>query len=284
MSLCSMKYATILFAVSLVCPCHGSVSFSMDATILTAPAGTTAGSLDSVLFYCPCALQPLSGRRLLEKNPDFPSQRESNPSWVNGGGSPQFQVQSQNQDEQQLGGSSGAPSSDNAGSPVVASNPIVIFSGGQFGASWHDSTYGADPFTSYQPAGKDSGTASCHYLPKGSAKSFYGPQGAFNGQKALEFWAYAGSSGVADVDLLLSGAAQCRRLPLRSLSIAESSSGWVKFWVDLNLFSWVQPGGGAFSGCGTDGTSAGDLVKLDFFNSHAEYKALLCIDNVRLVP
>ncbi|GLC49574.1 hypothetical protein PLESTB_000260100 [Pleodorina starrii] len=173
-----------------------------------------------------------------------------------------------------------------------ASSTEVVFSGGQFGAGWHDSSYNARPFTSSAPAGKDSGTAWCNYLPKDAATSFWGPQGAFSGRRALEFWAYAGDQGVADLDLLLYGASAnaCSRVALSELSVVESSGGWVKYWVDLYRFSWEQQGGGggggspSFSGCGSSGTSAGELVKLDLLNlRHPEYEALLCIDNVRLV-
>ncbi|EFJ40182.1 hypothetical protein VOLCADRAFT_100043 [Volvox carteri f. nagariensis] len=265
----------------------------------------------------------LGGRRLLQ-NPDFPSQRNSkpssfilailsamimsymnfeafallvkrkqhvffgagNPSWMNGGGSSSngggnTQEQSQN-NQAQMGSNGGASNSGNLW--TGASAPVLVFSGGQFGAGWSDASYGASPFSSYAPAGKDRGTANCHYLPKGAATSFYGPQGSFVGLRALEFWVYSGSTGVADVALVLSGAAQCRHVPLSSLQVAESSSGWVKYWVDFNLFSWAwQGGGGSFSGCGSSGTSAGELVKLEFFNPHPEFEALLCVDNVRLM-
>ncbi|GLC71371.1 hypothetical protein PLESTF_001108300 [Pleodorina starrii] len=174
------------------------------------------------------------------------------------------------------------------GSTVSASSPVAIFAGGQLGSGWYDSSYGARTFTSYAPAGKDFGTANCHYLPKGAATSFWGPQGAFTGQRALEFWAYAGDSGVVDVDLELYSAssAACQRVPLSSVSVAESSGGWVKYWIELDRFSFFaqQGSGGSFSGCGSSGTSVGELVKIELYNSHPEYEALLCIDNVRLMP
>ncbi|GFR40594.1 hypothetical protein Agub_g1174 [Astrephomene gubernaculifera] len=237
---------------------------------------------------CAARADGFAYRRLLQ-NPDLPQQRSGTPSWMSGGGgNNNHQGTSQPSSQQSTPAPSQPSPAPSQPSPAQSSSgaPVTIYSGGQFASGWKDSSYNVRPFTSYSPAGHTTGVAKCYYLPFGAATSFYGPQGAFSGRSALEFWAYAGSSSLADVEVVIASSGRdCRHLRISSLSAAESMSGWSKYYIPLSTFSLdqSQASSGSFSGCGSSGPSSGELVKVDIRNPNQSYDALFCLDDVRLL-
>eukprot|EP01024_Parvocaulis_polyphysoides_P028153 TRINITY_DN25457_c0_g1_i2.p1 TRINITY_DN25457_c0_g1~~TRINITY_DN25457_c0_g1_i2.p1 ORF type:complete len:553 (+),score=83.98 TRINITY_DN25457_c0_g1_i2:120-1778(+) len=159
-----------------------------------------------------------------------------------------------------------------------SSSEVVLFQDG-FDSDWQVLSFSAEVWEA-PGSGVNGGTALCSKIYNGGRLQFYGPDGLFVGQRAVEFW-LATEHGVPNININVGkDGKSCHSQDIQSLSQSGQIGAFSRYEITQDMF---ENNNNQFSTFSNHDSCDFQQTRSLFISNNAQHDTWMCIDEVKLL-